>query len=173
MIKALLLTLILLLSSCGYQPTSSYVKRVIGEKIYISVSIFVEEPENAVLIQDTLKEALKTKLKVSFADSRESADSELDIVIKDLKFKPLQYDDNGYVVMYRNEITLKTKLKYSDRDGIPKIRYYDLDGFYDFPVESSTSISEAIRFDAIKFSSQKALDTLIPKLAYKGSRYVQ
>jgi hypothetical protein len=171
--KAFLTLSLLLLIGCGYQPTNSYVKRVIGERIYISVSIFVEEPENAVLILDTLKEALKTKLKVSFTDSRESADSELDIVIKDLRFKPLQYNDKGYVVMYRNEITLKTKLKYRDRNGVEKIRYYDLDGFYDFPVSESTSISEAIRFDAIKFSSQKALDTLIPKLAYKGSRYVQ
>jgi hypothetical protein len=167
MFKSLgLIILISLFGGCGYKPSSYYVKEVVGSKIYASVKILIEEPENSVLIEDALKEALKTRLNVSFAKEQNS-DSEIEVSLKNLYFRPLQSKD-GYVVLYRTEITLKAKHIYMV-GSLQKVSYYDLEGFYEFPVRSNASISVAIKFDAIKFAALKALDTLIPKLALKGS----
>ena len=158
-----------LLSGCGYKPSAHYVKEVLGERVYATVTTVIEEPENSILLEDALKEALKVRLNVSFS-SRKDADSELEISLKELNFRPLQHDEFGYVVLYRTEITLKAKHIYK-KDGIPRVAYYNLEGFYEFSVQSNASVSVAIKFDAIKFAALKALDTLIPKLALKGNLF--
>jgi len=166
MIKYLPIFILLFLGGCGYKPSSYYTKGILGERVYASVSTFIEEPENSILVEDALKEALKTRLNVSFTN-RGDADSEIDLYLKSLKFRALQKDENSYVILYRAEIVLEAKHKYL-KDGISKVSYYNLKGFYEFPVRASASISVALRFDAIKFAALKALDTLIPKLALKG-----
>jgi len=153
---------------CGYKPSANYVKEVLGERVYATVKTLIEDPENSILLEDALKEALKVRLNVSFT-SRQNADSEIELSLKKLEFRPLQHDEFGYVILYRTEIVLKAKHIYF-KDGVSRVSYYDLEGFYEFPVKSNASVSVALKFDATKFSALKALDTLIPKLALKGSR---
>jgi hypothetical protein len=159
---------IIIFLGCGYKPSAYYVDKVLGKRIYATVKTVIQEPENSLLIEDALKEALKTRLNVDFV-SKKNAESELEISLKKLKFRPLQHDEYGYVILYRVEITLKAKHKYY-KNGVPKISFYNLEGFYEFPISSqkSSSISLSLKFDAIKYSALKALDTLIPKLALKG-----
>jgi len=168
-ISSLSLILSLFIVGCGYKPSAHYVKEVLGERVYATVSTVIEEPENSILLEDALKEALKVRLNVSFS-SRKDADSEIELSLKGLNFRPLQHDEFGYVVLYRTEITLKAKHIYQ-KDGVSRVAYYDLEGFYEFPVQSNASVSVAIKFDAIKFAALKALDTLIPKLALKGNMF--
>ena len=152
---------------CGYKPSSHYTRQILGKRVYATVSVFIEEPENSTIIEDALKEALKTRLNVSFSD-KHNASSTINLSLKTLKFRPLQTDENGYVSIYRAEIVLRAKHTYS-KNGAPKTSYYNLEGFYEFPVKPSASISLMQKFDAIKFSALKALDSLIPKLALKGA----
>ena len=161
------LLLLLGVGGCGYKPSSHYAKKVLGNRVYASVSVFIEEPENSTIVEDALKEALKTRLNVSFTN-RNIADSEINLSLKSLKFKPLQIDENGYVAIYRAEIVLRARHTYLDR-GVPKTSYYTLEGFYEFPVKPSASLSLVQKFDAIKYSALKALDGLIPKLALSGN----
>jgi hypothetical protein len=163
----LLLSLFFLFSCSGYSPSAYYIDKVVGKNIYATVETIAEEPQNSFLIEDALKEALKTRLNVSFSN-RQYSDSEIRLSLKDLQFKPLQYDENGYVVLYRTEIELQAKHTYKiEEETVSHI--YKLRGFYEFPVRPNVSISMAIRFDAIKFSALKAIDILIPKLAQRGS----
>jgi len=161
--------ILFLFNGCGYKPSSHYVKEVLGERVYATVRTVIEEPENSILLEDALKEALKVRLNVSFTDKR-SADSEIELSLKELNFRPLQHDELGYAVLYRTEITLKAKHIYK-KDGITRVAYYDLEGFYEFPVQSNASVSVTLKYNATKFAALKALDTLIPKLALKGSRF--
>jgi len=159
---------IFLLQSCGYQPTTTFAKQELGERVFTSVEIYLEEAENTVLIKDALREALKSRLNVTLSD-RDSSDSELYISIRGLNFKPLEYDINGYVILYRTELNLGVRhLKYDEQYKRKRVSYYNLTGYYDFKIEPNVSISDTVMFDAIKFSAQKAIDSLIPKLALKN-----
>jgi hypothetical protein len=164
----LALILLLLFGGCGYKPSSEYSNEVLGDRVYASVVTFIEEPENSILVEDALKEALQTRLNVSFVNRRDIADSEIELSLKSLRFRPLQTDESGYVILYRAEIVLGARHKYFS-NGVARTSYYTLNGFYEFPIRPSGSISLALKFDAIKFSALKAVDNLIPKLALKGN----
>ncbi|EJF07602.1 hypothetical protein ThvES_00003140 [Thiovulum sp. ES] len=166
--KSIFLLLTFFLFSCsGYRPSAYYIDKVVGKNIYATVETIAEEPQNSFLIEDALKEALKTRLNVNFSN-RQNSDSEIRLSLKNLEFKPLQYNENGYVILYRTEIELQAKHTYK-REEETLSHIYTLRGFYEFPVRPNVSISMAIRFDAIKFSALKAIDMLVPKLAQRGS----
>ena len=40
--------------SCGYKPTNIYTKKVLGDSIYVDVSISRVDPQNSVLITDAI-----------------------------------------------------------------------------------------------------------------------
>jgi hypothetical protein len=150
---ALVIFIIFTLSSCGYKPTSIYTKEVLGEKIYTEVMISLEDPENSVLIKDAVNEAVVSQLRSKIV-SEDEADSKFYITLKSVSFVPIQYDKNGYVIAYKTFVDIDTK--YVDKDN--KTRNIVTKGDYDFPIESSSLISDTKRFEAIKFASQKALD---------------
>jgi len=150
---ALLLYIIFIFTSCGYKPTSIYTKEVLGEKIYTEVVISLKDPENSVLIKDAVNEAVVSQLRSKIV-SEDEADSKFYITLKSVSFVPIQYDKNGYVIAYKTFVDIVTK--YVDKDN--KTRKIVTKGDYDFPIESSSLISDTKRFEAIKFASQKALD---------------
>jgi hypothetical protein len=157
------INIIIFFNSCGYQPTANFAKKELGEQIYTKVEIYLPEAENTVLIKDALQEALKSRLNVNFTDKK-SSDSELYVRIKELKFQPLEFDENGYVIFYRTELILK--VRHVKNNNL--INTYELLGRYDFKMGENVSISDSIIFDAIKFSAQKAVDNLVPKLAFSN-----
>jgi hypothetical protein len=164
--------LLFLFSCSGYRPSATYVEKVVGQNIYATVDTIVEEPQNSFLLEDALKEALKTRLNVSF-ENRLNSDSQIKISLRDLKFRPLQYNENGYIILYRTEIVLEARHTYMrliDEEEKEISQIYTLKGFYEFPVKPNVSISMAIKFDAIKFAALKAIDVLIPKLAQQGAK---
>jgi len=158
----LLTVAILLLSSCGYKPSSHYTKKIIGEKVYTEVEVSLSDPENAVLIKDALNRALYTRLK-SKATRKKDADSSIYVAYDNIRFVPLQYNKNGYVVHYQAYITLgftfvKGELKEKRQ----------IVGRYEFPIRPSAIISNDLRFKAIEQGSIKALDQFIAYLSSKG-----
>jgi len=155
--------IILTFLSCGYKPSSVYTKEVLGEKIYAEVDISLDDPENSVLIKDALNEAIVSQLRSKIV-SKQEATSKFYITLNSVKFMPIQYDKNGYVVAYKTYVGLKTK--YVDING----KKHDIftKGDYDFPIKSSSLISDAKRFEAIKFASQKALDMVRSQIAIRS-----
>ncbi len=161
-----ILFLLLLLTSCGYKPTSIYTKKVLGNKIYASVEVSLEDPENSVLIRDAVNEAIINKFRAELVPKTE-ATSKLFVKLNSVSFSPLEYDRNGYVVAYKTKVILLSR--YIDRNSKENtIRSF---GDYDFSIESNSIISDIKRFDAIKRASQKALDVLISQISIKGVNY--
>jgi len=161
---ASLLIISMMITGCGYKPTSIYAKKVLGEKIYTNVKVYLRDPENAVMIKDAINEAVISRFKGSLAPKK-YADSEIYISLKSVKFKPLEYDKNGYVIYYRAVTTLNIVYKNKKES-----RSINLSGNYDFPIEPNSVISDTKRFEAIKESSKKALDKFISQASIIGLR---
>ncbi|KIM02867.1 MAG: hypothetical protein KU29_13600 [Sulfurovum sp. FS06-10] len=157
-----LLVTLLLLTACGYKPSSHYTPQVLGKNIATEVDVSMSDPENAVLIKDALHKAIYTRLgaKVNRKGTEESL---IRIIYHHIGFMPLQYDQNGYVVYYQAVITLRfefTKGKIQENRLIV--------GRYQFPIRPSAIISNDLRFKAIEQGSIKALDQFIAYISAKG-----
>jgi hypothetical protein len=155
--------LVLLFSSCGYKPTAIYTKNVLGDKIYADVEISLQDPENSILIKDAINEAIINKFHSKLV-SKNEASSKLDIKLSSVKFQPIDYDSNGYVIAYKTLVKLKTT--YSDKSS--KKSTISTTGDYDFNIQSLSVISDSKRFNAIKEASQKAIDAFISKISIRG-----
>ncbi|BCD60765.1 MULTISPECIES: LPS assembly lipoprotein LptE [unclassified Nitratiruptor] len=163
--KFLWLVVILFFTGCGYKPASHYTKRVFGQKIYTQVSVYLRDPENAVLVKDAVNEAILKRLSGSLV-AKSRADTIMRVAIASVSFTPLQYDENGYVIYYRTKVLLKTDI--TDKSG--QTRHIKATGVYDFPIEPNSVITDNLRYVAIKEASAKAIDAIISRLAYLGSR---
>lgn len=158
----LLLLILILFTACGYKPSAQYAEKLIGEKVYTQVDVSLSDPENAVLTKDALNTALQTRLKRRVTKQKH-ADSSIYVFYKDIRFVPLQYDRNGYVVFYQAHIVLDFTFK---REKIIENR--KIVGRFEFPIRPSAIISNDLRLKAIEKGSLKALDEFITYLSVKG-----
>ncbi len=161
--KVWLFTLLVLLSACGYKPTSLYTKKVLGEAIYVKVETSLEDPENSVLIRDAINEAVIYKLNSKVVKEKQ-ASAKLYIKLAHVDFQPIEYDTNGYVIGYKTNVTLLTTY----HDTREKEKSFKTYGDYDFNIASNSVISDNKRFNAIKEASQKAIDAFISRLSVEG-----
>ena len=164
-IKLLLLSLIILtFSSCGYKPSAKYSRVVVGEKISTSVNISAEDPENTVVIKDAVDAAVIEVFHASLT-TRTLSQTHLELSITEPSYTPLQYDSDGYIVAYRTTINLKIK-RY--KDG--KMKLYSAQGTYDFTIVANAVITDQERFNAIKYSAEKAIKSFVAQVSAEGAR---
>ena len=162
LLKTFFIILILSFFGCGYRPSSTVTPKTIGGKVYTEVKVSLSDPENAVLVKDALNSAIQSRLK-SRLTTKNKADSIIKVVYKSIKFDPLQYDKNGYVIYYQANINLKFQFIKNN-----KIKERLITGRYSFPIRPSAIISTSLRFEAIKKGSIKALDQFIAYLSSLG-----
>jgi len=164
-VKVALLFLILLeLTSCGYKPSAKYSREVIGEKISTSVVISAQDPENTVVIKDAVDSAIIEVFHASLV-ARKYADTHLSFSIAAPRYTPIQYNSDGYVISYRATIDLDII-----RVTKGKQKKYKAEGTYDFAVVPNAVLTDKERFDAIKFSSIKAIASFVAQISAEGSR---
>jgi len=158
-----LISLVVLLSACGYKPTSVYTKNILGEAIYVKVETSLEDPENSILIRDAVNEAIIYKFNAKIAQE-EDASSKLFVKLEQVNFQPIEYDSNGYIIAYKTNVTLL--VGYHDKHSHKKS--LQTHGDFDFNIASNSVISDTKRFNAIKEASQKALDAFISRISVEG-----
>jgi len=163
-IKQILLFLgvAVLLTACGYKPSAHNTTPVLGEKVYTEIEVSLSDPENAVLTKDALNRALHTRLK-RIVTQKEKADSMIRVVYDTIRFVPLQYNRQGYVVHYQAHITLGFTFTKGE-----KSEKRQMIGRYEFPIRPSAIISNDLRLKAIEKGSIKALDQFISYISAKG-----
>ena len=158
------LLIVLELTSCGYKPSAKYSREVVGEKISTSVVISAQDPENTVVIKDAVDSAIIEVFHASLV-ARKYAHTHLKFSITEPRYTPIQYNSDGYVISYRATINLgiirTTKLK---------VKKYKAAGTYDFTVLPNAVLTDKERFDAIKFSSIKAIASFVAQISAEGSR---
>lgn len=151
-------------TSCGYRPSAKFAREELGQKISTSVIISAQDPENTVVIKDALDSAIVEVFQASLVGKTES-DTHLDISIGSMIYTPTVYDKDGYVIGYRMAIILNIKSRKN-----ADIKNYNTRGFYDFSVSPNSLLTDQDRFDAIKFSSEKAIKSFIAKISADGAK---
>jgi len=158
-----LFTILFMMTGCGYSPASHYAKNVVGESVSTEVVISMEDPKNTVIIKDAVDTAVITKFRTALV-GKSSSKTHLKLLLTSVAFTPLQYDTNGYVITYRTTVSMAIERTSEASSG-----HYTATGVYDFNIEPQAIISDQARFEAIRLSSQKALDVFIAQVAAQGS----
>lgn len=163
-IKILLLALLLIaIVGCGYKPSAKYAREVLGERISTSMIISQTDPENSVLIKDAVDKAIIEIFHASLVERY--SDTHLILSISVPSYAPLQYDNNGFIISYRATITLKIT-----RETKNLKKNYTSVGTYDFSVVPNAVLTDQERFDAIKYSSYKAIAAFVAQVSAEGSQ---
>lgn len=157
--------MVLIISGCGYKPSTYYAKQALGETIYAEVTISRQDPRNSVLIKDAVNEAVVSRFGAKLV-SQQDAESVLHVKINSIAFTPTIYDQYGYVTAYKTVVTLAIDY---ERKG-QAVQKFTTSGEYDFFIVANSVISDSSRYDAIRFASNDALDEFISKIAIKGLR---
>ena len=162
--KLFILVLILLsITGCGYKPSAKYAREILGNKISTSVIISQTDPENSVIIKDAVDQAIIEVFHASLVSQR-YAQTHLDLSMSPPSYSPLQYDNNGFIISYRATISLIITRESKDM----KKRYTAV-GTYDFSVVPNSVLTDQERFDAIKFSSFKAISAFVAQVSAEGA----
>jgi len=85
--------------------------------------------------------------------------------LSDPSYSPIQYDSDGFIVAYRTTVSLKIHRQTADES-----KDYNVKGTYDFSITPNAVITDKERFDAIKFSSQKAIRAFVAQVSAEGAR---
>jgi len=157
------LILVLIISGCGYTPSSKFAREVMGEKISTSIHISAQDPENTVIIKDAVDEAIIEVFHASLR-SRDESDTHLDISISDPSYSPIVFDKDGFIIGYKMSLSLSILRHHS---GVTK--HYLLNGTYDFTVSPNAVVTDQERFEAIKYSAAKAIRSFVAKVSAEGA----
>jgi hypothetical protein len=155
--------LLFIFTGCGYRPTSEVVKPVLDESVSTQIVISMEDPDNTVLLKDALNEAVVNRFRTRLTDEAHAV-THLTIALDNTRFIPVRYDTNGYIIAYQAIVTLGI-----DRTSGSVKRHYTARGSYQFTIEPNAIISDLVRYEAIKFGSQKALDSFVAQVANEGA----
>jgi len=150
--------------ACGYKPSAKYSRDVVGKRISTDVVISANDPENSVIIKDAVDAAIVKVFHASLT-SRASSQTHLRLSISKPTYTPIQYNSDGYVIAYRTSIKLDIVRYHS---GLSK--KYNAHGTYDFSIRPNAIISDQERFEAIKFSSEKAIKSFLAQVSAEGAR---
>jgi len=156
--------ILVLMAGCGYLPASKQARKVIGNNLYVEVVVPLQDPENAVIIKDAMRKSVVTRFHSSLVP-KEKAATELLVEMSSISFRPLQYDQSGYIIVYRANINIKVTRKKADEEEL-----YVSKGNFDFTIEPNAVITDTQRFEAISKASLKALDSFVAQVGAKGSR---
>ena len=96
---------LLFIVGCGYTPASKQARKVVGSRLFVEVTVSLEDPENAVLVKDALNEAVISRFNSKLVH-KSDATTQLKVKFERVAFSPIQYDSNGYAVFYRAKVTL-------------------------------------------------------------------
>jgi hypothetical protein len=147
---------------CGYKPSTTYQKNIIGNKIKAVVDIDVKSPEENVFLKDALNEAIYTLFDSDISNT--NANTTINLTVLSSSLSPLDYDENGYPILYRSYVTLKAEIL----DKNNKKRIYNVNGFYDFAISANSVINDQIKLNAFKRAAINALNKLIAMITKDG-----
>lgn len=155
----------IILSGCGYKPSSYYAKKELGEKVFVKLFIDLKDPRNAVLIKDSLNQLLIQKLDNKLVYDEALADTIMNIKLNSVNMQELQYDKDGYNKLYRALVGIKVDYFKKTEN---KRNSFTVSGEHNFSIDDGTTITDTKRFEAIKSAADDALDEVLSKIAVQS-----
>jgi outer membrane lipopolysaccharide assembly protein LptE/RlpB len=160
---SLLILAAMLLTACGYKPSSQVIKNTFEDTVYVEVIVDRAEPENAPFLKDEMNRLIYTRFKGRVA-SKEQAGSQIRISYMGSSFSPLAYDQDGYITRYRANIRVHFDML-TKKGKITK----DISTIDEADIHVSSLSSSSLRTEAIRKGLGKAMDEF---LAYISARSV-
>lgn len=157
----LLLLTIAILSGCGYKPTSHYAKDVIVGNVYVDVAIDINNAQNSVLIKDSMNEMILNQFNARLTSDKTKADSFILVKLSSVSHTALASDNYGYVKTYRT--TVNIEVRYNKKSEAIKI--LSVSNYYDYVVDTDSTITDQKKEEAVKIASTKALSDIFSKIA--------
>lgn len=166
MIKKIFLTLlcIVVFSGCGYKPLAHNTQKTLGDKIYVEVKIDPRDPENSVVLKDEISKSIFERLHANVVD-KEEATSIVEVQLRAVYFSPLAENRTGFATFYRCEVVVE--FKYTNHLSQKKRTFYKK-GSYNFSLNESSIITDAVRLEAINRAMLQALDGFISQVGIDG-----
>ena len=152
---------LLILSACGYKPSSALIKNVFEDTIYVEVVVDSTEPENAPFVKDEMNRLVYTRFKGRVV-AKEKASSAIRVVYKGSTFTPVSYDQ-GYVTRYRANI--RANFDMMTKDGRIK---RNITATHEADIQASSLSSSTLRTTAIRKGLEKALDEFLAYVSARG-----
>ena len=161
-LKKLLFFFPFIFLGCGYKPSVDYQNRLLGNQIKTVVDIDVKNPRETIFLKDAVNDAVYSLLGDNVCYN--NCSSTLRIKPSYSSLYVLDYDKNGYPVLYRSKVVLNVTLK----DKNSKIRYYTVSGIYDFRIQAQSIVNDETKLNAYKNASINALNKFFAILAKDG-----
>lgn len=161
-IKCIFFFLFLVLTGCGYKPSSVYQNKLTGDKVKIVINIDVKNPRTSIFIKDSINDAVYSILSKNVCYN--NCNTILKINSSSYSLSVLDYDQNGYPVLYRANVNLNVTLT----DKNKKTHSYSVNGIYDFRIESNSVLNDEVKLNAYKNASINALNKLFALIAKDG-----
>ncbi|GIU00909.1 lipoprotein [Sulfurovum sp. TSL6] len=154
-------SMVLLVSACGYKPSSHMIQNVFSDTVYVEVIVDRAEPENAPFIKDEMSRLVYTRFKGRVV-SKAQAESQIRLSYAGSTFTPLSYKE-GYVTRYR----ANTRVKFDMVTKEGKVSK-TISSIVDSEIQESSLTSSALRTEAIRIGLGKALDEFLAYVSAKG-----
>ena len=155
------ITMVLLVSACGYKPSSHMIQNVFHDTVYVEVIVDRVEPENAPFLKDEMNRLVYTRFKGRVA-AKEQAQSHIRLSYAGSTFTPLAYRV-GYVTRYRANVNVKFDMV--NKEGkVSKT----ISSIVESDIQESSLDSNVLRTEAIRKGLEKALDEFLAYASAKG-----
>jgi hypothetical protein len=148
----------LFLIGCGYKPSTTYTHNILKDKIKIDFQISPKDPKETLFLKDALRDSVYTIFNSDLA--YENPDSVMHVKLISFSLNPIDYDKNGFPILYRSKVNLKITIK----------KTYNVTGTYDFSVSANSIINEQLKLEAFKKASINALNNLLNQLTIDGAQ---
>ncbi len=147
---------------CGYKPSSVYIDNIIGKDIKAVVKISPKTPRESTFLKDALNDAVYSVFSANL--STQKANTTIILSTKSSSLDPLDYDENGFPILYRSAVKLKALVI----DKHSKKHKYTVSGNYDFAVSANSIINDQTKFNAFKLAAINALNKLLAEITKDG-----
>ncbi|ACM93446.1 putative lipoprotein [Nautilia profundicola AmH] len=155
---------LLTFSGCGYKPSSVYQNKIIGQDIQAIVEISSKTPKESAFLKDALNDAIYTVFGANLVNK--NPNTKIYLTINSSSLTPLDYDQNGFPILYRSAVTLKAKII----DKFSKTHTYTVSGNYDFAISANSILNDQIKFNSFKQASINALNKLLAEITKDGAK---
>lgn len=150
------------LSGCGYKPSSHYAKNEISGKVYVDVTIDIENAQNSVLIKDMMNEMIINQFEAELIAIKSEANSFMKVHLSNVSHTALTTDlATAFAKTYRT--TVDVTVSYHKKET--QTKKITVSNYYDYNVENESTVSDEKKQEAVKVASKKALDDILSKIA--------
>ena len=154
----------ILLSGCGYLPSSVLAQKALGNSVFVKLNINLPNPENSVELKDEFNKTIVSRFQNKIADSNNS-DSIITINIDKITDTHIAVSSDGFTTYYRVQVF--TTYIYDDKKG--NKTSVSNSGFFDYNVSlDSPLVTYNNRYYAINQAFLQTIDKFVAMMAYEG-----